>query len=141
MRKAITALVLMLSGSVVYAEGSILDQLYMGFVGHAKFAWESNTDGQNRPGFHLNYVEIGKLNGDHLGALDVAADGEILEDQFDAVKWSVGGKLHLSPLIKNFVNLPEAWVFLNTLEIDARASYDFTDEKERYGLVAAYPFR
>lgn len=126
-----------------YAEGSIVDQLYAGFVGRAKLAIESTTDGTVQPEFLVNYVEIGKVKGEFIAAIDAGALGEVLPEsgQVDSVQWTTGGKLHLAPLIKNFVNLPEEWEFLGNIELDARASYNWSGHHPTYGIVAAYPFK
>lgn len=137
----VLALIIGFGPRPAYAEGSLMDQVYAGFVGNAKYAIESTTRGELRPGFHVNYVEVGQLNGGHIAALDASAAGTILEDKFESVKWSVGGKLHLAPFIKNYVRLPVGWEFLNTLEIDGRYSYDFTDRHPYLGIVCAYPFK
>ena len=135
-------MVMMTMGSNVKAE-SLLDQFYFGFVGHAKFAIESTTEGTSKPEFLDNFVEIGKVNGDHIAALDFGVGGTILPDtaQYRSAEWSTGGKIHLAPLIRAYVNLPEQWSFLRTLEIDARASYNWTEHHPFYGLVAAYAFK
>lgn len=141
MKKMLFAIMLMCV-SQAKAE-SILDQLYGGFVGHAKFAIESTTRGTVQPEFLVNYVEIGSLKGAHIAAIDAGALGEVLPDSghVDAVHWTAGGKIHLAPFIKNYINLPAEWEFLGNLEIDARGSYDFTAHRPTWGLVAAYPFK
>lgn len=142
MKKLMLSVIMIAATSQVKAE-SIVDNLYAGFVGNAKFAVESTTKGTIQPEFLVNYVEIGKLKDDHLAAIDAGALGEVLpgSGEVDSVQWTTGGKLHLSPLIKNFVNLPQGWEFLNTLEIDARASYNWSGHHPTYGLVAAYPWK
>jgi hypothetical protein len=123
---------------------SLLDQIYMGFAGNAKFAIESNTTGGTTPEFLDNFVEIGNLyGGGHILALDIGLLGTILPDSqhFQSADWTTGGKLHLSPIIKNYVRLPSEWQFLGTLEIDARASYNWTQHHPFFGIVAAYPWK
>ena len=135
--------VLVAMSGIAHAEGSILDQLYGGFVGRAKLAIESTTNGTTQPEFLVNYLEIGKLQGEHIAAIDAGALGTILPDtgHFDSVDWTLGAKIHLSPIIKAYVKLPAEWEFLGKMEIDARASYNVTQKHPFYGLVAAVPFR
>lgn len=139
------ALVVMLAGPMrpAFAEGTLLDQFYAGFVGNAKFAIESTTDGVSRPEFLDNFIEIGQVKGEHIAAIDAGIAGTILPEsgQVKAAQWSLGAKLHLAPIIKNYVPVPEQWAFLKTLEIDARGSYDFTLHHPFYGIVCAYPWR
>ena len=129
------------SPSIARADGSILDQLYAGFVGRAKLSLESTTRGELRPEFLVNYVEIGKLNGSFIAAVDAGAAGTILEDKFESVQWSTGAKLHLAPMIKAYARLPQEWEFLGNMELDLRGSYDWTEHRPYFGLVAAYPFK
>lgn len=142
MRKMFFMLGLLLFVSPAKAD-SLLDQFYMGFVGNAKFAIESTTDGNSHGEFLDNFIEIGNIKGAHLLAVDAGVLGTFLPDnqQFKAADWTTGGKLHLAPIIKNYVNLPAGWEFLGTLEIDARASYNWTDHHDSFGLCAAYPFK
>lgn len=122
---------------------SLLDQFYGGFVGNAKFAIESTSDGTAHPEFLDNFFEIGNIKGQHLAAIDAGISGTILPDsaQLRSAEWTTGGKIHLSPLIKNYVKLPDQWQFLNTLEIDARGSYNWTLKHPFWGIVMAYPFK
>jgi len=142
MKKILFAVVFLGLSGVVKAE-SLADQFYAGFVGNAKLAIESTSKGTVQPEFLVNYVEIGNLKGAHLLAVDAGALGEVLPEsgKVDSVQWTTGAKLHLAPLIKNFVSLPVGFEFLNTLEIDARGSYNWSEHKPTYGLVAAYPFK
>lgn len=125
-----------------FADGTLLDQFYAGFVGNAKFAIESTTDGGSHPEFLDNFIEIGKVKGDHIAAIDSGIGGTLLpaNNQLSAAEWTSGGKLHLAPLIKNYVHLPDQFTFLNTLEIDARGSYNWTLHHPFWGVVMAYPF-
>ncbi len=126
------------------AEGdSILNQFYAGFVGNAKFAIESTTDGTSHGEFLDNFLEIGQLKGEHIAALDFGVLGTFLPNsqEFKAADWTTGAKIHLAPIIKNYVHLPAQYQFIGTLEIDARASYDWRVKHPFYGLVAAYPFK
>jgi hypothetical protein len=122
---------------------TLVDQFYAGFVGNAKFAIESDTDGRTRPGFHVNYIEIGNLKGGHIAAIDLGLGGTILPEtaKFSGAEWSSGGKLHLAPIIKNYVNLPAGAEFLGNLELDFRGSYNWSLHHPFYGIVCAYPFR
>lgn len=122
---------------------SLLDQFYVGFVGNAKFAIESTTDGRSHGEFLDNFVEIGKLNDAHVAALDFGVLGDFLPDnqQFKSADWTTGAKLHLSPIIKSYVKLPAGWEFINALELDARASYNWTEHHPYYGICAAYPWK
>ena len=142
MKKIVAVIGLMLIAGVAKAD-TLLDQFYFGFVGNAKFAYETTTDGVSHGEFLDNVVEIGQLKGEHLAALDFGVLGDFLPDtnEFQAAKWTTGGKIHVAPLIKNYVSLPDGWAFLRTLEIDARGSYNWTERHPKWGLVAAYPFR
>ena len=143
MKKLFLFVGLLLAGaSFVHAE-SLLDQLYGGFVGRAKLAIESTTDGTIQPEWLVNYVEIGKVNGEFIAAIDAGALGEVLPDsgQVNSVQWTTGGKLHLSPLIKAYIPLPLEWEFLGTVELDARVSYNWSGRHPTYGLVAGVPFK
>lgn len=121
----------------------ILDQLYAGFVGRAKLAIESTTSGKSQAEFLVNYVEIGQVNGNHIMAVDAGILGTILPDNghFKAADWTTGAKIHLSPVLRSFIPLPAEWEFLKTLEIDARASYNWRQHHPFYGIVADVPFR
>ena len=143
MKKLLLIIITMLGITPGAKADTLLDQFYAGFVGNAKFAIESTTAGVSKPEFLDNFLEIGTLRGDHLFALDAGVGGTILPDssQFKAAEWTIGGKLHLAPLLKNYVKVPAQWSFLNTLEMDARASYDLTLHHPFYGVVAAYPFK
>lgn len=122
---------------------TLLDQIYGGFVGRAKFAIESTTKGTIQPEFLVNYIEIGKAKGGFIAAIDAGALGQVLPGtgQVDSVQWTTGGKLHLATLLKAYVNLPTEFEFLGNIELDARASYNWTEHHPTYGLVAAYPFK
>lgn len=143
-KKMFMLVVVLLAGPrFAFAQGSLLDQIYAGFVGRAKLSIESTTRGTVQPEFLVNYVEIGKLKGGFIGAIDAGALGEVLpaSGNVDSVHWTTGGKLHLAPLFKNYVNLPAEWEFLGNVEIDARGSYDWTGHRATYGLVMSYPFK
>lgn len=140
MKRIIAVLGLLFVTGSAHAD-SLVDKLYGGFVGRAKFAIESTTKGKTQPEFLVNYVEIGKSKGGHIAAIDAGALGTILPDHFQSVDWTTGGKVHLSTLLKNYVNLPMEWEFLDNLDIDARASYNWTQRHPFYGVVCAYPFR
>lgn len=142
MKRLMIVVALLIGPRIAFAD-TLLDQFYAGFVGNAKFAYETTTEGVSKPEFLDNFVEIGSINGDHIVALDAGVGGTILPNssEFRGAEWSLGGKLHLSPIIKNYVRLPEQWAFLNTLEIDARGSYDLTQHHPFWGIVAAYPFK
>jgi len=142
MKKMLFALLVMLTAGQAKAE-SLLDQLYGGFVGRAKFAVESTTDGTVQPEFLVNYVEIGRAKGGYIAAIDAGALGEVLpgSGEVDSVQWTTGGKLHLATLLKAYVNLPSEWEFLGNLEIDGRYSYNWSGHHSTVGLVAAYPFK
>jgi hypothetical protein len=143
MKKTLFVIVTILTMPHGAKAASLLDQLYGGFVGRAKLSIESTTKGTVQPEFLVNYVEIGQLKGGYIAAIDAGALGEVLpaSGQVDSVQWTTGAKLHLAPLIKNYVNLPPEWEFLGGLEIDARASYNWSQHGPTYGLVAAYPFK
>ena len=143
MKKLLLAVTVIMGVAASAKADSLVSQLYGGFVGRAKFAIESTTKGTVQPEFLVNYVEIGKLGGDHIAAIDAGALGTVLPDSghFDSVDWTAGGKLHLAPFIKQFVHLPAGWEFLDNTEIDARASYNLTQHAPFYGLVMAYPFK
>lgn len=142
MKKALLVVGLLLIAGSAKAD-TLLDQLYFGFVGNAKFVYEATTEGVSKPEFLDNFVEIGKIKEDHIAAIDAGIGGTILPDtaQVSGAEWSLGGKIHLAPIFKNYVNLPEQWAFLNTVEIDARGSYNFTYHHPFYGLCLAYPFK
>lgn len=142
MKKLIIAAIVLLMSTGARAE-SLLDQVYAGFVGRAKLSIESTTKGTLQPEFLVNYVEIGKLNGNYVAAIDSGALGEILphDGHFSSVDWTTGGKLHLSTLIRSYVKLPPEWEFLGTIELDARASYNWTQRHPTYGIVASVPFK
>lgn len=142
MKKMIFALIMILAPMCPAHADSILDQLYGGFVGRAKFAVETTTKGTLQPEFLVNYVEIGQINGSHIAAVDAGALGEVLPSGItNSVQWTTGGKLHLAPLIKAYVNVPAEWEFLGNIELDARASYNWSQHGDCFGLVAAYPFK
>ena len=143
MKKMLLAMIVLIGPNWAMADGSLVDQLYGGFVGRAKFAVESTTKGTIQPEFLVNYVEIGKVEGNHIAAIDAGALGEVLPDSghVDSVHWTTGAKIHLRPIFKNYVSLPAEWEFLGNLEIDARASYNWSAHHPTYGLVAAYPFK
>lgn len=143
MKKILLVIITMLGMTHGAKAETIIDQLYGGFVGRAKFAVESTTKGTIQPEFLVNYVEIGKLKGEYIAAIDAGALGEVLPSsgQVDSVQWTTGGKIHLAPIFKNFVNLPSEWEFLGNLEIDARASYNWSAHGPTYGIVAAYPWK
>ena len=126
-----------------FADGTILDQFYAGFVGNAKLSFESTSRGEQKPEFLDNFVEIGNLKGDHLAAIDSGVGGTLLpaSSQLSAAEWSTGIKIHIAPLIKNFVLLPDQWSFLKNLEIDGRGSYNWTYRHPFYGFVFSYPFK
>lgn len=120
----------------------ILDQLYGGFVGRAKLSLETTTKGNVQPEFLVNYMEIGQINGAHIAAVDAGALGTVLPSGgFKSVDWTTGAKLHLSPIIKRYVPLPSEWQFLSEIELDGRASYNWTAHHPFYGIVAAVPFK
>lgn len=142
MKKVILALAVTFTLLRPVHADSILDQLYGGFVGRAKLSIESTTKGTVQPEFLVNYIEIGKINGSHIAAVDAGALGTILPDGgFESVNWTTGFKLHLSPIIKRYVPLPTEWEFLGQIEIDGRFSYNWTERYSQLGLVAAVPFR
>ena len=143
MKRILATLVLLTVGAgQVRAEGSLLDQLYAGFVGRAKLSIESTTKGTLQPQFLVNYVEIGKLKGQFIAAIDAGVLGILPEDgKFQSADWTTGAKLHLAPLLKNYISLPEEWEFLGNMELDARGSYNWTAHHSSYGLCLAYPFK
>ena len=143
MRSAIVLMTLFLLLPMKVKADSLVDQFYSGFVGNAKFAIESTSDGRSHGEFLDNFIEIGQLRGDHLAAIDFGVLGDFLPDsqQFRAADWTTGAKLHLAPIIKSYVSLPAGWDFLGTLEIDIRGSYNWTEHHPFYGIVAAYPFK
>lgn len=142
MKKILIAVVLLVGPRIAFAD-TLVDQFYSGFVGNAKFAIESTTKGTSKPEFLDNFLEIGSIKGEHIAALDAGVGGTILpsSSQFKSAEWTVGAKVHLAPLIKNYVILPEQWSFLKTLEVDARYSYDFTERHGVAALCMAYPFK
>jgi hypothetical protein len=123
--------------------GSILDQIDAAFVGHAKLGYEYTTEATNQVQFLDNFVEIGHLEGNPIGALDLGILATIQNPNGHLAggDFSTGGKVHLMPFVKRFIVLPSEWQFLQTLEIDVRGSYDWTQRKPFYGLAAGYPFK
>lgn len=143
MKKILLAVALIIGPRIAFAD-SIIDQLYGGFVGRAKLSLESTTKGTVQPEFLVNYIEIGQVKGQHIAAIDSGALGEVLPDSgnVDSVQWTTGAKLHLAPIIKNYIHLPSEWEFLGTtLEVDTRVSYNWSQHHTTYGLVAAVPFK
>lgn len=144
MKKLLGMVVIGLSFASVSRADALLDQLYAGFVGNAKFAIESTTKGVAKPEFLVNYIEVGQSPNGHLAALDAGIGGTILPDNshFRAAEWSIGGKLHLGTILKGYIKLPHEWQFLNEqLELDLRGSYNFTSSHPFYGIVASVPFK
>lgn len=143
MKKVIIAIIAMLAVSSGVKAQSLVDQLYGGFVGRAKISIESTTKGTVQPEFLVNYVEIGQAKGGYIAAIDSGALGEVLpaSGQVNSVQWTTGGKLHLATLLKAYVTLPKEWEFLGNIELDARASYNWSQKHTGYGLVLAYPFK
>jgi len=143
MKKIILAVLFVFAVPCLSHADSILDRLYGGFVGRAKFAMESTTSGKSQGEFLVNYVEIGKTQDQPIAAIDAGILGTVLPDSghFQAADFTTGGKLHLSPIIKSFVPLPAEWAFLAELELDARGSYNWREHHPYWGLVAAIPFR
>lgn len=141
MKKIILTLLLILMPILGHAD-SLLSQLYGGFVGRAKMAIESTTDGNSHPEFLVNYLEIGQVKGGHIAAIDLGVSGTLPDSgHIEAADWNVGAKVHLASLIKSYVNLPAEWEFIGNLEIDGRYSYNFREHHPFVGLVAAYPFK
>lgn len=142
MKKALIVVALLLCAGSVRAEGSILDQIYAGFVGRAKMAVESTSKGTVQTEFLVNYVELGQLKGEYIAAIDAGVLGTIPDQgHIQAADWTTGAKIHLAPIFKNFVPLPAEWQFLASLELDARASYNWRQHHPFYGIVAAVPFK
>lgn len=143
MKKILLGITLLAGIAGTAKADSLLDQVYGGFVGRAKFAIESTTKGTTQPEFLVNFVEVGHLGDGHIAALDAGALGTILPSNghFDGVDWSTGAKLHLGSFIKAFVHVPEGFEFLKNSELDFRASYNWTAHQPFFGLVAAYPFK
>lgn len=122
----------------------LTDQIDAAFVGNAKIATEFTTHGKTVVEFLDNFTEIGHIyKGDHLAALDLGGQGEINSDtgHFDGVAWTTGAKIHLAPFIRNTVHLTPEWQFLNTIEVDARGAYNWTDHRPQYALSIGYPFK
>lgn len=143
MKKLLIGLTLL--GSFVgstYA-GTIMDQVSGAFVGRAKLAYEVTTSGLNQVEFLDNVFEIGNLKGAPLVGVDFGVLGNIVpaSGSFSGADFTAGGKLHLSPIIKNYVTLPAEWQFINNLEIDTRYSYNFRARHAVLGICAAYPWR
>jgi len=143
MKKMLIIIAMLAMPHTVKAEGSILDQLYGGFVGRAKLSVETTTDGTIQPEFLVNYLEVGKIDTGHIFAVDAGVLGEVLPEtgETNGAQWTVGGKFHLQTLIKKYVPLPAEWDFLKILEIDARGSYNLTENHPTWGLVASVPFK
>lgn len=128
---------------VMWLKADVLtDQIQAAFVGNAKTAIEFNTHGQIQYEFLDNVIEIGHIKTDHIAAIDLGAGAiQRTDNTVKAVDWSIGGKLHLAPILKNYITLNPEWQFLNTLEIDGRWSYDFTLRHGVMGISCAYPFK
>lgn len=121
----------------------LTDQIQTAFVGNAKTAIEFTTKGTTQLEFLDNFIEIGNWKGNRIAALDLGVLGTVLPDsgQFQGINWVTGGKIHLSPIFKDHVTFPSEWQFINTLEIDGRASYDWTAHHPHFGISIGYPFR
>lgn len=143
MKKVLFAALLLLLTSKVKAAG-LWDQIDAAFVGNAKIATEFTTEGKTIVEFLDNFTEIGHIyKGDHIAALDLGGQGEIDSEtgHFNGVAWTTGGKIHLAPFIRNTMQLTPEWQFLNTIEVDARGAYNWTEHHPQYALSIAYPFK
>lgn len=142
MKKMIFAAVLLLFTHNAKAAG-LFDQIEAAFVGNAKLATEFTTHGKMNVQFLDNFIEIGHIYGDqHVAALDLGGQGEITSDgHFVGGAFTTGGKIHLAPFIKHTIKLQPQYAFLMNVELDARASYDWTNHRPNYGLVVGYPFK
>lgn len=142
MNKLLIGSLLLLLSNNVRAAG-LLDQIEASFVGNAKLATEFTTEGKTNVQYLDNFIEIGHIYGDqHVAAFDLGGQGEITSDgHFVGGAFTTGGKIHLAPFIKNTIKLQPQYAFLMNLEIDARASYDWTNHHPNYGIVVGYPFK
>ena len=141
--KKIIALLLWAGIAPLTYANPLVDQIDAAFVGHAKFSTEFVTEGFTQVQFLSNFIEIGHLNGQPVAAIDSGILGNILPNtnQLSAANFTSGAKIHLAPFIKSYITLQPEWQFLNTLEIDARASYNWTLHHPFYGVAIAYPFK
>ena len=118
------------------------DQVTGAFVGNAKVAMEYTSKGRVQYEFLDNVIEIGRVKEGRIVGIDLAVIGEQLpNDTVKAVEWGSGVKLHLSPLIKQYVSFNPEWEFVNNLEIDGRYSYNFTMRHATLGISVAYPWK
>jgi len=142
--KNLLAGLLMICGLNMSANANpLFDDLRLAFVGSAKTAIEFTDHGKTQLEFLSNFVEGGRFNGQSIWALDTGFLGTVLPDsgKVDNVDWASGAKIHLSPFIKQYVKLSPEWEFVGKLEIDARASYNWTRKHPTYGIAIAYPFK
>lgn len=142
MKKTVIVSLLLLLASKLHAD--LWEDIEMAFVGNAKIATELTTEGKTVVEYLDNFTEIGHIyKNEHLAALDLGGQGEIDSEtgQFHGVSWTTGGKLHLAPFIRNTIELSPQYQFLTNLEIDARASYNWTDHEPQYAIVIAYPIK
>jgi hypothetical protein len=142
MKKMIIALGALFTLCQVGFCDALTNQIQAAFVGNAKTAVEFTSHGTIQYEFLDNFIEIGNLSGGHIAAIDLAALGtQLPDDTIAAVQWGIGGKLHLSPILKTYISVQPEWQFVNNLEIDGRYSYNLTTHQPTLGLSIGYPFK
>ncbi len=141
MKKMIVLLTMLIAGSA--KADWLSDQIDAAFVGHAKAAMEFRTDGKAQAEFLDNFFEIGKFNGSPIAATDLGISGTVLPDsgKLEGLDFTTGAKIHFAPLIKSWITLNSEWQFINNLELDGRASYDWRLHHPFYGFAIGYPFK
>lgn len=140
MKKLLLATIVVMSAKWCFAD-ALWDQIDAAFVGHAKTAVGYNSHAQRELQFLVNPIEIGNFNGGRVVAIDFGTIG-ILDDQdvVHGANWQVGGKIHLAPTLRKYVQLQPEWQFLHRVEIDGRYAYDLRLHKPDLTLSFGYPF-
>lgn len=143
MKKGILLAALLIGlGKIGYCDW-LTDNINAAFVGNAKLAVEQGTDGKSHPEFLDNFFEVGHLNGNPVGAVDLGISGTILPSSgaLTGGSFTTGAKVHLASLIKQWVTLNPEWQFINQIDIDGRWAYNWTEHHGTAGIALAYPFK
>jgi len=137
------AVILSTFGNIpVFADRSdISDHLKLSLLDHVETGVEFTTKGRTQLELLDSFSQIFHFNNGYL----IALDGGVSEDTIvrcgeNRVHWTAGGHIHLSPIIKKYVVFSSYMKFLNSLEINPRYSYDFSDHHTRVGLSLALAF-
>lgn len=139
MRKIAIVLGVLGMCSLSHADG-LSDQINATLLGHVETITEFTTKGRTQLELLDTVFQIGKFGNNYLGAVDGGFLGDTAPVAAQRIDYTVGIKFHLAPILRKYIVFNPEWTFLNSVELNPRYSYNFTEHHGVMGLAVGLAF-